>query len=84
MKIKLKTNFFVPESVYTFRNIPLLNKLFLKSFLNRIYDLGYRRGFFYVMSRVGGFIYYRVGFREGVKAGLQKLLEAGILEKIKK
>jgi hypothetical protein len=84
MKITLKKNFFVPESIFSFRNIPLLNKLFLRFYLNEMYNLGYRIGFFDTIKKIGGVAFYKTGYKEGVKAGLEKLQSIATLIKIKR
>jgi hypothetical protein len=82
MKITLRKNFSVPQSVFTFRNIPLLDKFFLKSYLNNVYNLGYRIGFFDTIRKIGGVAFYKVGYKEGVKAGLEKLKSVSNLTKL--
>jgi hypothetical protein len=84
MKITLKKKFFVPENIFSFRNIPLLNKLFLRSYLNEMYNLGYRMGFFDTIKKIGGIAFYKTGYQEGIKAGLEKLQSVATLIKIKK
>jgi hypothetical protein len=84
MRITLKKNFPVSERIFTFRNIPLLDKLFLRSYLNKIYNLGYRIGFFDTIKKIGGVAFYKTGYQAGVKAGLEKLKSIASLIKIKK
>jgi hypothetical protein len=84
MKLTLRKNFLVPEKVFTFRNIPILDKLFLRFYLNEMYNLGYRIGFFDTIKKIGGVAFYKTGYKEGVKAGLEKLKNIATLIKIKK
>jgi hypothetical protein len=85
MKIRLINKLsFVPEGVFTFRNIPILDKLFLRSYLKEMYNLGYRIGFFDTIKKIGGIAFYKTGYQAGVKAGLEKLKTIATLIKIKK
>jgi hypothetical protein len=74
----------VPEGVFTFRNIPLLEKFFLKSYLNKSFNLGFREGFFYIIKRVGGVAFYKTGFQAGMMEGLKRLKSVATLIKFKK